>query len=347
MERKINVGIIGMGRIGKMHTENITRLVDGITIKSVADPLMNEEIKEFGRRFLIKEFYTDGEYVINDSNIDAVLICSSSNTHLQLIEAAARAGKDIFCEKPIDTDIQRVVRAINVVKENSTLLQVGFNKRFDIHHRSVKRAIDEGIVGDIHIIKMVSRNFTPPPLDYVKAAGGLFIDSLIHEFDLARYISGKEIKRVFAVGGALVQKELRALGEIDTAVVTLIMDDNVICLIDFSRQAKYGYDQRIEVLGSEGIVMDNNVGPLNRVIGTAGGFYKDVLYKGFKDRFRDSYVEEIKSFYEAVINRTTPEVSIYDGLMPIVAAKAAEKSLQEKRIVEIQEIMAKEKIVWK
>jgi myo-inositol 2-dehydrogenase / D-chiro-inositol 1-dehydrogenase len=344
--RQLVAGIIGAGRIGRMHAENIARFVDGITVKAISDPMMDDSLRDWGRGLSITDFFTDGLDIVEDPEIEAVLICSPSNTHVEYLQAAAAKSKYIFCEKPVDTEIGRIKIALDAVQEHKAFVQVGFNKRFDPHHRSVKSAIHDGAIGEIHLIKMVSRNFSPPPLEYVKSAGGLFVDSLIHEFDLARYISGKEIVSVLAAGGALVQKELEALGEIDTAVVTLIMEDGMMCVVDFSRQAKYGYDQRIEVLGSEGIVMDQNERPINRIVGTARGFHQELLHKGFVERFRDSYVAELRSFHSAITNGTEPEVTLFDGLIPIVAAEACKTALRERRMVQLEEIVADHGITW-
>lgn len=254
----MKVAIIGTGRIGKVHIENISTAVREMEIKIVADPYLTEENEAFVNQFGIPVVTKDTECIFEDPEIEAVLICSSTDSHADYIVKAAEAGKHIFCEKPVDHDVKRVKFALEAVKKAGVKLQIGFNRRFDHNHRAVHDAIAEGKIGTPHIIKIASRDPQPPTIDYVKHSGGIFYDMMIHDFDMIRFLAGCEATEVYAKGAVLIDPAIGDEGDVDTALVTLTFENGAIGVIDNSRQAVYGYDQRIEVLGSEGAVQDEN-----------------------------------------------------------------------------------------
>lgn len=238
----MKVGIIGAGRIGKVHAKNITYFVPELEIKTVADPFMNPETEALLHGYGIQKTTKDAAEIINDPEIEAVLICSSTDTHADFIMQAAKAGKHIFCEKPIDYDIDRVRQAIQAAQDAGVKLQIGFCRRFDHNHRAVYDMVRAGKVGDVNLIKISSRDPEPPSIAYVKVSGGIFYDMMIHDFDMARFLAGCEVTEVSACGSVLVDPAIGEAGDIDTAVVTLKFENGAIGIIDNSRRAVYGYD---------------------------------------------------------------------------------------------------------
>lgn len=334
----MKVGIIGAGRIGKVHAQNISMFVPEMKIKTIADPYMNDETRSFANRFGIEHAIADAEHILNDPEIEAVLICSSTDTHSKYIIEAAKAGKHIFCEKPIDYNLAKVHEAINAAKEAGVKLQIGFCRRFDHNHRAVYDMVQSGKVGKPNIIKISSRDPEPPPVEYVKVSGGIFYDMMIHDFDMARFLAGSEVAEVHAVGSVLVDPAIGEAGDVDTAVVTLKFESGAIGVIDNSRKAVYGYDQRIEVFGSDGCAMNANDIPNTAVLCNGEGTTGGTAYKVMWDRYTGAFVEEMKAFAEAVEKDIEPPVTGMDGLYPVLMAAAATKSLKEGRPVSIAEV---------
>ncbi|MBS7009874.1 inositol 2-dehydrogenase [Anaerostipes sp.] len=332
------VAIIGTGRIGKVHIENISTAVREMEIKIVADPYLTEENEAFVNQFGIPVVTKDVECIFNDPEIEAVLICSSTDSHADYIVKAAEAGKHIFCEKPVDHDVKRVKSALEAVKKAGVKLQIGFNRRFDHNHRAVHDAIREGKIGTPHIIKIASRDPQPPTIDYVKHSGGIFYDMMIHDFDMIRFLAGCEATEVYTKGAVLIDPAIGAEGDVDTALVTLTFENGAIGVIDNSRQAVYGYDQRIEVLGSEGAVQDENDLPNTVAVSRKDGVTSSATYQVMWDRYTQAFIAEMKAFTDAVVNDKTPEVTDLDGLYPVLMAAAANKSLKEGRPVKISEV---------
>ena len=257
----MKVGIIGAGRIGKVHAKNISMFVPEMEIKTIADPFMNEQTEAFAKSCGIPNTTKDANDILNDPEIEAVLICSSTDAHSKYIIEAAHAGKHIFCEKPIDYALEKVHAAINAAKEAGVKLQIGFCRRFDHNHRAVYDMVRGGKVGKVNIIKISSRDPEPPPVSYVKVSGGIFYDMMIHDFDMVRYVTGSEAVEISAVGSCLVNPNLQeesGIPDVDTAVVTMKMANGCIAVISNSRQAVYGYDQRVEAFGSKGMASDAN-----------------------------------------------------------------------------------------
>ena len=334
----MKIGIIGAGRIGKVHAKNISMYVPGIEIKTIADPFMNADTEEFAKRCGISNTTKDANDILNDSEIEAVLICSSTDTHSKYIIEAAKAGKHIFCEKPVDYDLKKVHEAINTAKEAGVKLQIGFCRRFDHNHHAVYKMVQDGKVGKVNIIKISSRDPEPPSIAYVKVSGGIFYDMMIHDFDMARFLAGSEVTEVNAVGSVLVDPEIGEAGDVDTAVVTLKFENGAIGIIDNSRKAVYGYDQRVEVFGSEGVAFNNNDVPHTAVLSNGTGTSSENTYSIMWDRYTGAFVAEIQAFVDAIVNDTETPVTGIDGLYPVLMAAAATKSLKEGRPVKISEV---------
>ena len=335
----MKVGIIGAGRIGKVHAKNIAMFVPEMKVKTLADPFMNEETEAFARQYGIEITTKDAAEILNDPEIEAVLICSSTDTHSQYIIEAARAGKHIFCEKPIDYDLGKVRAAIDAAKTAGVKLQIGFCRRFDHNHRAVYDMVQGGKVGKVNIIKISSRDPEPPPISYVKVSGGIFYDMMIHDFDMARFLAGSEVTEVSAVGSVLVDPAIGEAGDVDTAVVTLKFESGAIGVIDNSRKAVYGYDQRVEVFGSEGCAQNENDIPNTAILSNAEGTTYGTAYKVMWDRYTGAFVAEMQAFADAVAQDKETPVTGEDGLYPVLMAAAAVKSLKEGRPVKISEVV--------
>ena len=336
--KTIKIGIIGAGRIGRVHAENIAKFVPEMEIKTIADPYMSEETVEFLRRLRIPNIVDDADIILKDPEIRAVVVCSPTDWHAVYVIRAAEAGKDIFVEKPIDYRLDRVHAAIGAAKKAGVKLQVGFCRRFDRHHHAVYEAVRAGKIGKVNLVKISSRDPEPPTIDYVKVSGGIFYDMMVHDFDMARFLAGSEVTEVFAYGAVLVDPAIGEAGDVDTAVVTLKFANGAMGVIDNSRKAVYGYDQRVEVFGSEGAVMDVNDTPNNVSVYGADGTVSGTCYKIMWDRYTGAFAAEQKAFADAVIHDTEPLVTGEDGLYPILIAAAATKSLKEGRPVKISEI---------
>jgi myo-inositol 2-dehydrogenase/D-chiro-inositol 1-dehydrogenase len=333
----MKIGLIGAGRIGKLHAELLTAHVPAAEIKTVAE-IYIEEVKEWANQNRILNLTTNYADILNDAEIEAVLICSSTDTHARLITEAADAGKHIFCEKPIDFNIEKIKQALASVKAASVKLQIGFNRRFDHNFKKVHELVASGNVGDVHIVKITSRDPAPPPNEYLKVSGGIFLDMTIHDFDMARFLSLSEVEEVYAQGAVLIDPAIGDLGDVDTAIITLKFKNGAVGVIDNSRQAVYGYDQRVEVFGSKGCVEVKNDYPNSATLSTAEGVVSEKPLYFFLERYEMSYVEELKAFVDAVANDQEPAVTGNDGLQPVLIGVAALKSLTEKRPVKIQEV---------
>ena len=337
MEKKLKLGIIGAGRIGKLHAENVIKNIKGFEVKSIAD-VYADAIRDWANSLGIKNVYSDYMEILNDPEIDAVMICSSTNTHSKISIEAANAGKHIFCEKPIALDLDKIKDALRAVENAGVKLQVGFNRRYDHNFKRVQELVKDGRIGDVHIIKVTSRDPAPPPAEYVKVSGGMFLDMTIHDFDMVRYLSGSEVEEVYTAAAVLVDPAIGEAGDVDTAIITLKFKNGAIGVIDNSRKAAYGYDQRVEVFGSKGCITVSNDTPSSAVLSTQEGVYSDKPKYFFLERYKDSFIDEIKCFYDAIANDTQPPVTGIDGLKPVLIALAAKKSLIEGRPVKIEEV---------
>lgn len=337
--KKFKVGIIGCGRIGKVHAESITYHIPNAEVKSVSDIYL-DGVKEWADSLGIENVYNDHKAILEDPEIDAVLVCSSTDTHSPISTEAAKAGKHIFCEKPIDYDLGRIQSTLKAVEDNNVKFQVGFNRRFDHNFAKINQVTKDGVIGDPHIIKITSRDPEPPPVEYVKVSGGIFLDMTIHDFDMARFQAGSEVVEVYAAGNCLVNPAIAEAGDVDTAVITLKFENGAIGIIDNSRRAAYGYDQRVEVFGSKGAVEAKNDTETTCSVSTEEGVVSEKPLYFFLERYMGSFVEEMKQFFAAIENDTETPVQGIDGLKPVLIGLAAKKSIEEGRPVKISEIEA-------
>ncbi len=334
--KQVRVGIIGAGRIGKLHAENLAFSVRNATPVAITD-IIRAAAEETAVRCNIP-VADDYQIIFRNPEIDAIVICSSTDTHAQLVEQAAAAGKHIFCEKPIDLDLAKIKRALRAAEKAGVKFQVGFNRRFDSNFRRIKELIVSGQIGEPHLLRITSRDPAPPPVEYIASSGGIFLDMTIHDFDMARYLVAREVEEVYAVGSVLIDPKFRDAGDVDTAVTLLKFDNGAIGVIDNSRKAVYGYDQRVEIFGSTGMAHALNKAPdtvalLNsETVQTAKPLYF------FLERYKDSFIAEMQAFIDSIINDTDPPVTGNDGLMPVKIGLAAKKSLLENRPVKLSEI---------
>jgi myo-inositol 2-dehydrogenase/D-chiro-inositol 1-dehydrogenase len=336
---KLNVGIIGAGRIGQVHAETLAFRLPESSIVSIADVHL-EAAQKVAARCGIPTVAESSAEILADPQVEAVLICSSTDTHADLIVQAAQAGKHIFCEKPIAYSLDKIDQALAAVKSAGVQLQVGFNRRFDPNFARVRRAVVSGEIGAPRLMHIVSRDPAPPPLAYIRVSGGMFMDMTIHDFDMARFLIGDEVEEIYAAGGVTIDPEIGKAGDLDTALVVLRFRNGVIGTIDNSRQAAYGYDQRVEILGSLGSIATNNLYPNQAVISTAKSVRKDLPLNFFMERYTESFAAELRSFVAAVRESRPTEVTGVDGRIPVVMALAARKSYDEHRIVRLQEVTA-------
>ncbi|MBU0510710.1 MAG: inositol 2-dehydrogenase [Chloroflexi bacterium] len=337
MTKKINVGLIGAGRIGRVHAEHLAYRIPNANLVAVSD-IFVEAAKKVAADFQIPAAYQDHRRIMEDTSIEAVVICSSTDTHAQMIEEAAAVGKHIFCEKPIDHDLGKIDRVLAAVEQARVKLQVGFNRRFDPNFRRVREIVAAGEIGDPHILRITSRDPSPPPIEYIKVSGGIFLDMSIHDFDMARFLIGREVDEIYVTGGVMVDPKIGAAGDIDTAIITLHFENGVIGTIDNSRQAVYGYDQRVEVFGSGGCVTADNNFPNTTFISDAQRIHRDLPLNFFVERYIESYIVEMKAFVQCILEDRTPPVTGIDGRIPVVMGYAAKKSLAENRPVKLSEI---------
>ena len=335
--RTLNVGVIGCGRIGRIHAENLATRIPGARVASLAD-VAGAAAKEVAGQLHVTQATADYSELLADPAVDAVAICSSTDTHSSIIQEAAAAGKHIFCEKPIDYDLTRIRAALAAVDKAGVKLQIGFNRRFDPSFAKVRELVASGAVGHPHVIRITSRDPGPPPLDYIKVSGGIFLDMTIHDFDMVRFLSGSEAEDIYAIGDALVDPAIRDAGDVDTAIVTLRLKSGALATIDNSRQAVYGYDQRIEVFGSKGSASAGNRTPDAHVLMDTTGVHEAKPLHFFLERYAKAYVIEMRAFVEAVLKNQTPPVTGLDGLQPVVMGLAATRSLRESRPVKLSEI---------
>ena len=302
----MKLGIIGAGRIGRVHAESVTRFVKGAAVEAIADPFMNAETEKWARDAGIPKIYKDYKKILSDPEIEAVLICSSTDTHSAISLEAIAAGKHIFCEKPVDHDVEKIKKVMDALAGTKLKYQVGFNRRFDHNFRAAREAVKAGI----------------------------------HDFDMVRFISGDEVDEVYASGAVLVDPEIGEAGDIDTAVITLKLKSGAIAVINNCRRAAYGYDQRLEAFGSLGQVEVRNDTDSTAVISNADGVTAEKPKYFFLERYMAAYTAEIESFVNAVEKDTDTEVGAADGLAPVLIGLAAARSVRENRPVKVAEIAA-------
>lgn len=334
----LKIGIIGAGRIGKVHTESIMRYVAGATVKSVADPYMTEETAAWAKSMGVEKVGKDYREILADPEIDAVLICSSTDTHSPISLEAIAAGKHIFCEKPVDYDLGKIKAVMEALEGSDVKYQVGFNRRFDHNFAAAREAVASGKIGDLAVLKITSRDPGAPPVSYIKVSGGIFLDMTIHDFDMVRFVSGDEVEEVYAAGGVTVDPAIEEAGDIDTAVITLRLRSGAIAVIDNCRRASYGYDQRLEAFGSKGQVAIANDTQSSAVVSDANGVTAEKPLHFFLERYMQAYASEVAAFVDAVANDKPVPVGIEAGLQSVLIGIAAKRSLELNRPVRLSEI---------
>lgn len=328
------IGIIGLGRIGKVHAENLVYRIPEAELVMAVDP--NPKEVEFTNRLGV-QFSTDLDAVFKDDSIEAVIICSPTSTHFPFIEKAAEAGKHIFCEKPLEMSISKIEEIVKITSARNVKLQVGFNRRFDANFSKVQTQVVAGSVGVPHILKITSRDPSPAPIEYLKSSGGLFMDMSIHDFDMARFVVGSEVVEVFAKGAVLVDEKIGEIGDIDTAIVTLRFENGCLAVIDNSRKAIYGYDQRLEVFGSNGMVKIENNHADTATLYNESGRHSGLPFHFFMERYTEAYCEEVRAFAKAIQSDSPVPVSGLDALAATQIAIAAQQSIKENRPVSVEQ----------
>lgn len=334
---KIGVGVIGAGRIGKLHIEHLAQNIPEVELLSICS-LNRLGAESLAEQFNVPKVMTDYNALLADPQIDAVLVTSSTDTHVEISQAAAKAGKHIFCEKPIAFDLEQIDETLAIVEQAGVKFQVGFNRRFDASFKRVREAVTSGEIGEPHIMRITSRDPAPPPIEYVKVSGGIFLDMTIHDFDMARYLIGDEVVEVYATGGVRVDPQIGEAGDIDTTVITLRFENGVIGTIDNSREAVYGYDQRVEVFGSKGMVTAANPPTDTVTFSGSEGTRAASPPHFFVERYKPAFLSELQAFFACIQEDTLPPVTGADGRAPVVMGFAALKSLRENRPVLLSEI---------
>src|SRR5215218_252637 len=330
----LRIAVIGVGRIGSLHAELLAQRVARADLAVVAD-LDDETARTVATELGVPATGVE-EALAGDA--DAVAICTSTDTHADLIVAAARAGKAIFCEKPVSLDLGEVDRALAAVEQAGVPFQIGFNRRFDPAHASVREAVAAGRVGEPQLVRISSRDPAPPPIAYIRDSGGMFLDMTIHDFDMARFMTGSEVVEVVARGAVRIDPAIGEAGDIDTALLMLVHEDGCLTAIDNSRQAVYGYDQRVEVFGSHGMAASENPLAHSGVVQTADGTTAPPLPYFYLERYTASYRREWEAFVAALDADETPPVTTADARAPLVIGLAAQRSLREGRPVGIEEV---------
>lgn len=331
----MKIALIGAGRIGKVHAEAIAAQPE-ITLAAVTDfhrPAAEELAERYGSRVM------DAEEVFASPDIDAVLIASSTPTHADYLEQAARSGKAILCEKPIDLDLARTREALKVLAEHPVTCALGFNRRHDPQFAALKHGLEEGRIGTLETLTIISRDPAPPLAEYVAASGGLFRDMMIHDFDMARWLLNEPITHIQAAGSCLIDQDIGDAGDIDTAMVTLTTSSGRLCHINNSRRACYGYDQRIEAFGSSGMLQAQNESETRLCFTGELGEVEEKPKWFFLQRYAEAYGREIVDFARAWREQSEPLASAEDGLEALRLAEAAELSLREGRRVALNEIL--------
>lgn len=323
--------------MGGIHLDNLALKFPDVEVVAISD--IAESSRSLAEKYNIPNFYTDYRDLIDNKDVRGVIISSPTDMHAENILAAVRAGKDVFCEKPMDLSLGTVKEMLGVIETSGVKFMLGFNRRFDPNFNKIKTLVSDGKVGKTHIINITSRDPAPPPVSYIKSSGGLFVDMTIHDFDMARFMAGSEVTQIYAVGRNLISSEIEKAGDIDTAVITLTFENGCIATIDNSRQAVYGYDQRVEVFGSEGMVGTGNNTPDNHYCYNKNGQSGPLPLYFFLERYMDSYYNEMREFIDCLLKDEIPKVGAKDGLLSLAMGIAAGISNKENRPVKISEVM--------
>jgi myo-inositol 2-dehydrogenase/D-chiro-inositol 1-dehydrogenase len=333
----VNVAVIGAGRIGRVHAENLAYRVPNAHLAGIADVVL-PAAQRLAVDLHVARATADYHELLRDPAVNAVVICSSTDTHAQIMEECAAAGKHIFCEKPIALDLARIDAALAAVRKGGVKLQVGFNRRYDPTFRRARDLVATGAIGEPHLLRITSRDPAPPPIDYIKKSGGIFLDMTIHDFDIARFVMGSEVEEIFCAANVLVDPAIGEAGDMDTAVITLRFANGALGVIDNSRQAAYGYDQRVEVFGSKGVAMSSNKTPDLITHSDDTGVHSALPLHFFVERYAEAYALEMSEFVQCIATDTAPSVSGADARIPVVMGLAAGISCRENRPVRLSEV---------
>jgi len=333
--RKVNIAVIGTGRMGSVHVANLVRQIPEANLSAICD-IRLEVAQAVANDLGIQRVVRDYHELLADPSIEAVLIATNTNTHAMVIKDAALAGKHIFCEKPLALELKDIDDALAVVNQSKVKLQVGFNRRFDKSFQRVHQIVTSGEIGKPCILHITSRDPESPTTEYLRTSGGMFLDMTIHDFDMIRFQVG-EVEEIYAIGNVLLTPEIQEFGDLDTTLVSIKFTNGAIGTIDNSRQAVYGYDQRLEVLCTDGVAIANNEVETTIYKGDRGGFHSASLPHFFMQRYAPCYVEEVRQFVKCVRDDKPTPINGHDGRMAVVLGEAAWKSVREKRPVKISE----------
>lgn len=333
----INIGLIGAGRIGTVHALNLASGNTGANLLAIAD-IDRKATEALAAQHQVGWICSDYRDLLNSDNIDAVFICSSTPTHAEYSLAALAAGKHVFCEKPVDLDLAKVTEVVEAVEASSQVYFLGFNRRYDRNFRHLQERLQKGELGKPQILRITSRDPAPPPISYIKSSGGIFLDMTIHDFDMARFVMGREVREVYARGAVLIDPAIGKAGDIDTVLITLTFDDGTIGTIDNCRQAVYGYDQRVEVLAEKGMISAENELENQTRIQTAERVSSAKPMYFFLERYLEAYRRETIDFIDCITNDRKAPVSAVDGLAALKIGLAAGRSIKENRPVRLDEI---------
>lgn len=323
--KKLNIGVIGAGRISRVHTPNLVNRVPNAQVVALADVDL-QAAQALGGPLGIPKIVPDYREILADSNVDAVFVCSPTDTHVQIVVEAAHAGKHIFCEKPVDQDVPRIRTAIDAVERAGVKCQVGFNRRFDRNFWRIYEAVRDGELGRVQLVKISSRDPVAPPVSYVRTSGGIFADMTIHDFDMVEHLSQSRVVEVSATGNCQIDPEIGRAGDVDTCVVMLRLESGALAVIDNSRQAVYGYDQRVEVFGSSGMIAADNETGNNTTLYLENGVFREKPLWFFLERYTEAFVREEQDFVDACLNDQDVRICVRDSLSPVQIAIAAKKS---------------------
>ncbi|KAI0563818.1 Myo-inositol dehydrogenase [Gracilaria domingensis] len=332
----VGIGIIGCGRIGQCHARSICTSIPNAKLVCVSDVFESAALK-LAKTYKVPMACTDPHDLINNPAVQAVIVCSPTDTHAEIIKASATAGKHIFCEKPVDKNLQIIADLEQVLaKHPECKFFLGFQRRFDKNFKHAKSVADSGAIGKPIKLHLTSRDPAPPPVGYLKQSGGLFLDMSSHDFDMARFLTGSNVVSISAVGIA-DNPEIGAIGDLDHTLVTATFENGCIATIDNSRASALGYDQRAEFFGTKGSVNVGNVHPHTCDSTDKDGYHSDSPLNFFMERYADAYVEEMKAFVDVVVNDTPVPCGIEDGKLTVLYAAMANLSIKEKRSVLISE----------
>ena len=327
-KRKINIGLVGLGRIGKMHAKNICQSLPSFNLKSIVDPDPDIEFAPNLEGAIISD---NIENILIDKTIGAVIVCSPTPTHYEIIKRCVMQKKHVFCEKPISFSEDEIKELITIKDRENIFIQVGLNRRFDQDFLMAKKKMDSGALGEIHAIHITNHDASIPPFKFLKSSGGMLFDLCIHDFDMLSFLTGQKVKEIYVNGGVFIDKRLRDIGDVDNAIITLELENGVLCSIDSSRQTHYGYDQRIELFGSKGMVLVENKKDNLYSLSDSNQTQASKINHSFIERYRDSYLNQLEHFYSSIISNTSPSVGLENILSAIQVAEAGRQSMMTKR----------------